>query len=191
MKKNKKPTLLDIMENDPKSHDSKRFEFIIGELNDIFEEGMTILDIGPDDGSFTNLFKKIGFKVTTIDLEPKKFEWEHIVGDVQKICLERKFDVIVITEVLEHLKKPDKAMRNVISMSNADTTIIVSVPNFEHPNHVRVYNEKKFKKFIKKYINISKFNIFVKEKQYKKDKKPSKQYLAMGVANGYNNNFRE
>jgi len=180
MKKNKENTLLDIMNNNPKSHDSKRFNFIINELKDIFEKGMTILDIGPNDGSFTSILKDIGFVVTTIDIEPRKFEWEHIVGDIQTIKLERKFDVIVMGEVLEHLKKPDKAMRNIIGMSDINTVIMVSVPNFEHPNHVRVYNDKNFRKFIKRYIDIYKFEIFVKEKKYKNNKKPSKQYLAIG-----------
>ena len=50
---------------------------------------------------------------------------------------ERRFDLVVISEVLEHLERPDQALRFLHTALNDDGRIFINVPlNSPSPDHI-------------------------------------------------------
>ncbi len=49
------------------------------------------------------------------------------------LAIDRKFDVVVMSHVLEHIHNPSRALENVLSLLNEDGVLIVAVPNPSRP----------------------------------------------------------
>ena len=82
----------------------------------------TILDIGCMDMMLPKLID-FDIEYEGIDIKPK--------GDVKKMSIEKlsnkKYDMVICTEVLEHLENPIKAIQKIKSI--ARKYILISVPN--------------------------------------------------------------
>ncbi|RJQ38221.1 class I SAM-dependent methyltransferase [Candidatus Microgenomates bacterium] len=116
----------------------------------------SILDAGCGEGFTLNkLFEhKIGKKLEGIDgseiavsIGKKMFPNLTLKkGDIYKLPFnENSFDLVICTEVLEHLENPEKALNEIIRVSKKN--IIVSVPNepfFRLSNFLRGKNLKRF-----------------------------------------------
>ncbi|MDP7115612.1 MAG: class I SAM-dependent methyltransferase [Candidatus Woesearchaeota archaeon] len=91
----------------------------------INKNSKSILDIGCYDLFFSNNLKKMGYEVTSVDLEPRKKE-------IQKQSIENltykdnSFDITLCLEVLEHTKDPVKAISELKRV--AKNQLIISVP---------------------------------------------------------------
>ena len=86
----------------------------------------TILDIGCMDDYLKSMLSK-RYKYTGIDSEPLSTD-----GGIKKLSIEdlkdnEKFDIVIATEVLEHLKNPVDAMEKIKRL--AKQCIVISVPN--------------------------------------------------------------
>ena len=96
----------------------------------------------------------IGIDITKFD------RW--LVDDIENptLILDRKFDAIICSDVIEHLVDPDKLFPYIEKFSNTKTFIILSTPDrsvyrgkdhFGPPHnesHVREWNRKEFEKYI-------------------------------------------
>ncbi|WP_233430607.1 class I SAM-dependent methyltransferase [Leeuwenhoekiella palythoae] len=113
-------------------------------ISSYVEKG-TLLDIGAGTGDFLNQAKKSGWKVTGIEPSPAArkrafekginlFEEEAEVGD-------RKFDVITMWHVLEHVPDVEKQIEWIKNHLSTDGVLIVAVPNFNS------YDAKYYKSF--------------------------------------------
>lgn len=113
-----------------------RFEISLYLLSRYIKEEVTILDIGcytadplkflpasvnyygiDGDESALEIAKKRGASVIKLDLEN------------EQIPLTRKFDIILATELLEHLKDPEKLIKQIKSLLKEDGVVLISLPN--------------------------------------------------------------
>jgi len=71
---------------------------------------------------------------------------------------DEKYDVIVCTEVLEHLENPDDALINLLSSLNPRGKLIISVPDGRKDifsGHINFWSPESFNIYINKLVNTS------------------------------------
>ena len=102
-----------------------------------------ILEFGCGNGyilSRISFGKKTGvdFSKTAINSCKKKFKnknFEFFYGNIENIDLKRKFDAVICSEVLEHVKNPEKVIENMIKHSKGK--ILISIPNDRLTNFLK------------------------------------------------------
>lgn len=98
----------------------RRIKFVADKIG--WLAGQTILDIGCQD---CLLKKYLNLDYTGIDLiKTKKCV---IKGDIERIKINKKYDIVLCLETLEHLKDPVAVMNKIKSIANK--YIVISVPN--------------------------------------------------------------
>ncbi len=147
------------------------------------EQGIhTVLDIGCGSGRqlmhyFGNRFDVFGIdQASGIELCRENYsEGTFIVEDIEQPGFEvrkhvKSFPLIICADVIEHLQDPDKLCAYIKSLSNEDTTVILSTVERhamagkksvrpESPCHVREWNSHEFRK----YIEHSGFHVLAHE----------------------------
>jgi len=136
-----------------------------------------ILDIGSGVGTIDFYLASKNNYVTSIELSQSAIQIakenakllkvekyiNFIEGDFIKTKINIKFDLVTCSEVLEHLKEDQKALKKINSLLNKDGTLILSVPTVNSPlykwgllkdfdkevGHLRRYNEKDLKQMLK------------------------------------------
>ncbi len=103
-----------------------------------------VLEIGAGPGSIARpLVKLNGCRLTTLEADPncipilKKFCVDVIQGDLNsdtwhEVFGDRKFDVVVIADVLEHLVNPWQTLRTVTTLLRPNGYVVSSIPNANH-----------------------------------------------------------
>ncbi len=101
------------------------------------KKGASILDFGSGSGAFLSLAKKHGYQV--MGIEPgedfatyarDKHGVEVIIAPWQEVQLaDGRFDIITASHVLEHLREPVSALRQLARWLSDDGAIYVAVPN--------------------------------------------------------------
>lgn len=126
--------------------------------------GRTLLELGSSLGYFARVFKDRGFDVSASDISSyivKKAgmlqkDINFFKFDIEKdIKKDRKFDYIVAFEVLEHLKNPEVALKNVWQMLKEDGTLVFSTPfptkrSLADPTHINVHEASWWLMYAKK-----------------------------------------
>lgn len=104
----------------------------------------SVLEVGCATGYMSKVLKEnLNCRVTGLELNTQALEQAKqfcdlaIAGDVEEIDLtnilaEKKFDVILFADVLEHLKNPWECLKKVRPLLNADGRVIASIPNVAH-----------------------------------------------------------
>ena len=119
-------------------------------------KGRRVLELGASTGYFSKFLKDRGFEVVASDVSDfivkkgkklqKGIDFRKI--DVEKkISVKGKFDYIVTFETLEHLKSPEKAMKNILNKLKDDGVLVFSTPfptkrSLADPTHISVHEEK-------------------------------------------------
>lgn len=102
----------------------------------IGDDARTVLDIGCGQGELAFLAKQRGHRVTGVDMNPPQFELdEFIQADVSlglPLPPERKFDIIVLADMLEHMPDPAKLLTEAKSHLAPGGRLLVSLPNAVH-----------------------------------------------------------
>ena len=158
---------MSVMEDDKKLLSLLEQERINSLINIIPKGFSTLLDIGARDGYISNLLSPYFKKVTALDLEKPRTAKENIItvkGDVTQMEFpDNSFDVILCTEVLEHIspKLVDKACNEIMRV--AKNFVVIGVPYKQDTRygrttcysckgknppwgHVNSFNEDKLKK---------------------------------------------
>ena len=141
----------------------------------------SILDVGAGEGFMLEMFRKnnVAKKIEGIEYMDEAIKLGNKInpkvkikkGDIYKLPYKAgTFDLIICTEVLEHLENPKKALTELIRV--AKKYIILSVPNEPlftiqriirgknvmklgaHPEHIQHWSSGSFEKFIGKQIKI-------------------------------------
>lgn len=112
-----------------------------GILNFIKRPSVQILDIGCADGALGVILQKekqakvygVDISETAVNLAKKKLVGAWVM-DIEKDdwpseIKNKKFDYIIISEVLEHLFQPEKVLEKLKPIITSDTEIIITVPN--------------------------------------------------------------
>jgi 2-polyprenyl-3-methyl-5-hydroxy-6-metoxy-1,4-benzoquinol methylase len=118
-------------ENNPHSHALR----IVG-------GGHRVLEVGCSTGYVTEHLVAAGNTVTGIDIDPEaaelaeRFATRVHVADLDLVpastLTDERFDVIVLGDVLEHLRDPDAALADLLTLLTDDGRVVVSVPNVAH-----------------------------------------------------------
>ncbi len=100
--------------------------------------GKTFLDVGCAEGLYCNYALEYGAKSATgIDVVSKKVEiarkqfpdCEFVVGDVLDLSLEKSFDIVLCSEVLQHLVNYKKCITGMANILSEDGMLIITTPN--------------------------------------------------------------
>lgn len=122
------------------------YEFL-DPLFESIEEGLHVLQIGSDGEVFEKLqiqAEKRGFKMTTCDIVDEKEP--DILGDLCTLDLgEEIYDIIVCSEVIEHLHSPHLAVDNMHRALKKGGKLIVTIP-FMFPIHADPYDFVRYTK---------------------------------------------
>lgn len=103
----------------------------------------TVLEIGPATGYITRVLRDRGCSVTCIEIDPEmaakanQYCSRMIVGDIETLDLSQslgaaKYDVVLLGDVLEHLKDPWKVLNRLKPFLRPDGYTVVSLPNIAH-----------------------------------------------------------
>jgi 2-polyprenyl-3-methyl-5-hydroxy-6-metoxy-1,4-benzoquinol methylase len=105
--------------------------------------GHRVLDVGGATGALGRALTAAGNTVTVLDQQPEAVamaaDGNHraLVVDVETTALnemfgDERFDVVVLADVLEHMRDPAPVLRAVTTLLAADGRIIISIPNITH-----------------------------------------------------------
>jgi 2-polyprenyl-3-methyl-5-hydroxy-6-metoxy-1,4-benzoquinol methylase len=123
-------------------------------------EAYRVLDAGCGLGVFTNLVKERfgvmdmhGFDFSSVAISHAKEKYTAIDFFVHDIYnpLSTKYDVIICTETLEHLVKPDTAVRNLTAALSDEGVLVLTVPDgdIDHcSRHINFWNQVNWELFI-------------------------------------------
>lgn len=131
------------------------------------EPQLKILDAGCGEGNISLILAKNHHRVWGIDLSKqkvslakkraKKLNLEKCatfsVGNLEKLTINKKFDVVFCIEVLEHVKNDEKVIRNLFSLLNSGGLIIITVPAKSAP----LYKLKSVKKYDTKVGHLRRY----------------------------------
>jgi 2-polyprenyl-3-methyl-5-hydroxy-6-metoxy-1,4-benzoquinol methylase len=98
--------------------------------------GSSVLDVGSASGYFGERLAGRGYYVVGVEQDQAaasvaaSFYNEFIVADVEAgLRLSRKFDVIVLADILEHLRQPLKVLVHLRDLLSSTGRFVISVPN--------------------------------------------------------------
>lgn len=119
---------------------AKRLRFVEHVIADSFSDPVRVLDVGCGNGSELALpLARLGFEVTGIDIHAASIEHarrlavdvsnlSYVCGPVEELS-EQAYDVVILSEVLEHLREPRLLLLAAMEHLNEEGIIIVTVPN--------------------------------------------------------------
>lgn len=135
------PLLVNLSETDLDDNSSlKKMLCLIG-------ENKRVIDFGCATGYFARLLSNRGCKVTGVEVNPKaakiaeKYCEQVIIADLDfaslnnilsEHILDKKFDVAVFGDVLEHLRNPWKVLGETRNILKSQGYVIASIPNIAH-----------------------------------------------------------
>lgn len=148
-------------------------------------QGKSILDLGCGVGSVSLYLAHSGYDVTGIDISINAINAarkaqknlniknvKFILGDVSKKKFNKKFDVVILSEVIEHIKDDSALLRNVYKILNKNGLMIITTPSKSAPlyrlgvlgnfdrrvGHLRRYNRTELVELISKSVFV--VNVF-------------------------------
>lgn len=100
------------------------------------EIGTKVLDIGCGLGDWMIILKKMGFEVFGVDSNPKAVDIAQARGLKVKLHsaqevdqLGMKFDLVIMSQILEHIEKPRELLDSVQEVLKKDGWLLIAVPN--------------------------------------------------------------
>ena len=153
-----------------------------------------VLDVGCKDGYGSAIMSLFANHITLADIEKR---WlaiaelnntflcgvDMVVSDFEKGFPAGTWDVAVAFEIIEHVENPDFLIKNIAEHLEKGGVLVFSVPHMkESPGHKVLFDEKKIRDVISKYLEIKEF---YKQDSYGISKKPMSGYPAItyvGVA---------
>ena len=101
--------------------------------------GATVLDVAAAQGNFTLALAELGYDVTWNDLRADLADYvrlkhergtvRYAPGNVFELGFDRRFDVVLITEVIEHVAHPDEFLVEIARMVTPGGHVVMSTPN--------------------------------------------------------------
>jgi glycosyltransferase involved in cell wall biosynthesis len=147
------------------NNNMSRYEDIYKEVKKIVEN-KKVLDIGCGLSELSKYVKNYrGFDIANKTIEKKQTEGLDVwVGNALDERSYKPADYYVLLEVLEHIQKD----REVLELITEGQKVIFSVPSFDDPSHLRVFDEDLLKERYKGIIDIKSITYFVWDKENKR-----------------------
>ena len=104
-----------------------------------FDSAKNVLEIGCGTGGILSFFQSIKCDVTGVDYENDHLEFARkknikTFSDYKNI--DKKFDIVILSHVLEHLVEPDEVLNNCKKLLKKNGLIYIEVPSIESiPKH--------------------------------------------------------
>jgi 2-polyprenyl-3-methyl-5-hydroxy-6-metoxy-1,4-benzoquinol methylase len=124
---------------------AKRLRFVREVIADAFPQrdagSLRVVDVGCGNGSQLALPLVLeGFHLTGVDTDERSIEHARrlageaanarfVCGRVEQLSSAEKFDVVILSEVLEHMTEPARLLEASVRHMTADAVLIVTVPN--------------------------------------------------------------
>lgn len=148
--------------------DSRFIEYIYPLIKaNIKDRESSVLDVGCGTGILVNklVLENISQYVYGCDFSVEKIELckeiynneDYFVHDIYA-PLNDSYDVIICTEVLEHLKNPEDAVHNLLSFIKISGKLIISVPDGRKDvfsGHIHFWSPESFQIFIEKCLDYN------------------------------------
>ncbi len=126
-----------------------------------------VLDVGCGAGPITSPVAAIGFKVLGIDIDPRRIDFckgnnilpnlTYDLNNVENLNTGKKFDIILLSEVLEHQEDPIKFLYKIEKLLAFKGIIIITIPN----GYGAYENFERLQK-LRAYLKISKVFTFLR-----------------------------
>ena len=119
-----------------KSHLFSFYSEVLTKLGQ-FTHGNEVLEIGVGGCECTLAAQEMGFNVLGIDIaeanviQARKYGLNAEVCDFMNFESDRKWDIIILGDVIEHVSDPVRAMEKVVELLNDGGVIWISTPNFD------------------------------------------------------------
>ncbi|MBI5558038.1 MAG: methyltransferase domain-containing protein [Deltaproteobacteria bacterium] len=121
--------------------DRKNPNYAANKILSFIEPGGEVLDVGCSSGYLAHILRdEFHCRVTGLEIDgeaavkAESFCEKVIVADVEKVDIaafgDRRFDAIILADVLEHLRNPGDVLRKIAPLLKKDGFIVVSIPNF-------------------------------------------------------------
>lgn len=160
--------------------DGENFTYrnIINEINQINTVGTKVLDIGCGAGTVSFYLASKGYKVFGIDISDKAIRncqnsakemnmtetTEFKVMNFPYETPRKKFDFVLLTEVIEHLEDDEVALNKIFSMLNKNGVVLITTPSANAP----LYRLGLTNKFDKEVGHLRRYNLSELEKKCNK-----------------------
>ncbi len=129
--------------------DRKRVDFIVSAIKEAFPAEANILDVGCGNGVISRHLGQLGYKVLGIDLSEKSINRAKQLTNLPNVQFQNKsaeqlvdegqrYDVVICSEVLEHLSNPGALLSVLYSTLAPNGKLIITVPNGKGPREVLV-----------------------------------------------------
>jgi 2-polyprenyl-6-hydroxyphenyl methylase/3-demethylubiquinone-9 3-methyltransferase len=102
-------------------------------------KGSAILDIAAAQGNFSLALAERGYRVTWNDLRAELSGYvrlkheigdiEYLPGDVFGLTIEKPFDAVLITEIIEHVAHPDEFLAKISQLVRPGGLVFMTTPN--------------------------------------------------------------
>jgi len=145
----KKSYLFDLLEiYDDISHrgyayayDNRR-KHTLGLVDKIAGPGAKILDVAAAQGNFSLSLAERGYEITWNDLRAELADYvelkreygiiHYVPGNIYELAFDSYFDLILITEIIEHVAHPDNFLNKIAKMVKPGGHVILTTPNGEY-----------------------------------------------------------
>lgn len=133
------------------------------------KENSAILDVGAGLGMFAEALFKERFKCQYNAIEPDKVQRfklaknkniKNTYAAIEDVTRKNRFDLIILSHVLEHVIDPNIFIKNLTFLLNKDGLLFIEVPNEDYKYklnlepHLLFFNEKSLSECIKKHGNV-------------------------------------
>lgn len=128
--------------------DLKRLEFIDSIISKYDLKKLKVLDVGCGNGNISRYVGAKGHLVTGIDISANAINKAKELTNLpnvkfrnipaEKLDSNDKFDLIICSEVIEHLSIPEQVLTTLKKLLNSNGTLIVTVPNGFGPREVLI-----------------------------------------------------
>lgn len=115
--------------------EKNRYSIQLSMFEKYVDKTKPLLDIGIRDGAFIDFLRRNGFtNLYGVDIYERSVEVARAnnidceVVDVHYMSLNRRFDTVVMSHVLEHCPDPEKVLDNVYNHMNDDGVLFIEVP---------------------------------------------------------------
>ena len=128
--------------------DLKRLEFILNAVSGINRKPLNIIEVGCGNGHISYQLARSGFTVKGVDISPDaiakaraRYSDSNLTYEVisaEQLNTGVAYDIVIMSEVLEHLTDPAQVLGVVAGMLKKDGIAVITVPNGCGPREVFV-----------------------------------------------------